>query len=845
MNSGKSPRYRLVRVLAWAGAGLTVAALHSGPRVAGAYSQPLTQWSPSMVGGVGVSVQPAPAVPPPSGGTSVRIVGETASGVWYHASTPAMSLAQGDRYRLSAWLRVDSMGVGTPAPFLKCEFLDSVRQSLGSANSLPYRSPQRGAWQQLSVEFTVPVGATTCYAALQKGSAAPTQLDAYLADAVLERLTGPASQPPAIASTPALFVRPRLHLGPSDFATLQAAIESTHASIWADLRARADRLANQAPPPYQAPATPDDEQLWQRSVGDAMPALALAYRISGDTRYLQAAVAYASAAISYPSWGHGVNDGTALAAGHLLSGLSILYDWLHAELEPPLRTGVRTTLATRGAQIFEYESSGQSGGQPLQMNKQWVRVSALATVGYALMGEEPSAPRWVDQATRYFERVLESLGPDGASFEGVGYWAYAVEYLLRYLDLTRKLGGMDLYDVAWLRNAAAYRQYMSLPENSWTMTNVVVDFADAERENWFGPAYSLRGLATRFRDSHAQWLAAKLDSRKLSKDESSWLNLVWLDPTVPAITPTDLATLRHFTDMGIVSARSDWSGGESLVVFKSGPFAGHHALDVLAYDPGAYHVHPDANHFVIFGSGEWLVRDDGYGTKSTGQHNTLLIDGQGQLGEGASGYDSRPALASRSAPRIRNALSTPMVDWVTGEAAPAYSQALGVRKASRHLLFVKPDVLIVLDDVETSEPRTLELRFHLESAAAQQAGGEIVASGQHTTLRVAPLTLSNVTETYSEEVALDPRQGENGRLRALRLTTNAASWRNAVAFSWGSTPPAVTLNSGSNIWQFRVSGRNVDFDWRIGRVCAYRDGQVPNCVQPLGAPGAPALIQSQ
>lgn len=832
MRFGASTRNRVV----------VIAVTLSVPQVAA--PQMLTQWSTSIAAGVGMRVDPAPSIMSPSGGASLHVEGGTAGGVWYHVSAPSVPVVQGDRYRLSAWLRVDSVGAGTPAPYLKCEFLDTSGRSVGRANSLPYRLAQGGTWQLLGVEFRVPFGATTCYAALQKGVSAPTQIDAYLADGRLESLAGAVSQPPVIPSTPALLVRPRLHLGPSDFASIRAAIGSTHAAVWADVRALADRLVSQPPPVYQTPVVPDDEQLWQRLVGNAMPTLAMAYRFSGDARYLQAASAYAAAAISYPTWGCGRNDGTALAAGHLLSGLSILYDWLNAEIDPALRASVRSTLASRGAQLFEYENSGQSGGEPLLTNTQWVRVSALATVGYALMGEEPAAPWWIDRAARYFERVLGSLGPDGASFEGVGYWAYAIEFLLRYLDLTRKLGGRDLYDVAWLRQAASYRQYMSLPQNAWAMTNVVVDLADAERENWYGPAYTLRGLAGRFRDSHAQWLAAALDARKLSKDESLWLNLVWLDPTLTAAAPADLPTLRHFTDMGLVSARSDWSGNESLVVFKSGPFAGHYARDVLAYDPGSYHVHPDANHFVLFGGGEWLIRDDGYGAKSTAQHNTLLVDGQGQLGEGMTWYDPVPALAARSAPRILGALSTPMLDWVSGEAASAYPQALGVQKASRQLLFLKPDVLIVLDDVQASAQRLLELRFHLESAGAQQAGGVVIAQGQRTILRVAPLTLANVTETYAEETALDPRQGVDGRLRTLRLAKSASSWRNAVAFSWGSTPPVVTLSAGSSLWQFRVSGRNVDYEWSTGRVCAYRDGQPPSCLQSLGAPGAPVLIPS-
>src|SRR5262249_23158455 len=98
--------------------------------------------------------------------------------------------------------------------------------------------------------------------------------------------------------------------------------------------------------------------------------------------------------------------------------------------------------------------------------------------------------------------------------------------------------------------------------------------------------------------------------------------------------PADLPTLRHFADLGIVSARSGWSGDESLVVLKCGPVLGHVEVDPLEGDESASHVHPDANHFVIFGDGEWLLRDDGYAWQQTSNQNPLLIDGPGKMGDG-------------------------------------------------------------------------------------------------------------------------------------------------------------------------------------------------------------------
>ncbi len=180
---------------------------------------------------------------------------------------------------------------------------------------------------------------------------------------------------------------------------------------------------------------------------------------------------------------------------------------------------------------------------------------------------------------------------------------------------------------------------MALPRGSWTARSNVVDIADCPRGNWYGPDYLLRALAREYRDGHAQWLAAEVDAAGVDSPEARWLNLIWSDPSVAPRPPGGLPTMRHFEGMGVVSARSGWAGDESLVVFKCDPFIGHKAVQEFTHDPGGGHVHPDANHYLLFGAGEWLVRDDVYRAKETSQHNKLLVDGNGQLGEGRMWFD--------------------------------------------------------------------------------------------------------------------------------------------------------------------------------------------------------------
>ena len=357
----------------------------------------------------------------------------------------------------------------------------------------------------------------------------------------------------------------------------------------------------------------------------------------------------------------------------------------------------------------------------------------------ALFDEVDEASAWIGLPLDKFRRTMAALGPDGASHEGVGYWEYGAEYMLKFMDVARSRLGVDLYTNQWWGNTARYAQYLALPRQAWTRDNCIVDIADCPRSHWYGPGYLLRALAREFRDGYAQWLAQQVEDADVASPQAPWLNLLWFDPGLPATPPSSLPTLRHFEDMGIVSARSGWSGDESLVVFKCGPFLGHKAIQEFTYDAGGGHVHPDANHFVLFGAGEWLVRDDGYRSKWTGQHNTLLVDGQGQLGEGKEWFDGTQPLAVKACPRIVRVSSSADVDQMTGDAAAAYPPGLGLRRHLRHLVFLKPDVLLVCDEVRTDKPRRLELRFHPESRQAERDGKAFVMRGAKSILRLEPL----------------------------------------------------------------------------------------------------------
>lgn len=780
------------------------------------FDQDTSGWRPRAT-----SIQVSRATPGHDGtGGALRVRGRIADGYNY-AVGANLPLTAGQSYRLSAWLRLEKLGQGTPAPFLKCEFMAADGRALGRANTGEAEIGRLGAWQQIEGEFTAPAEATAGWVAIEKGTDAPCEIDLLLDDVRLEpiaRLT--AADRFSLEPTPAMVAlrgqHPRLLLTPARAAELRGRLGTTHRPIWDRLRPAIERYAASKPPGYEGKTdSSGDEQLWQRGVGNAMPYLALGWLMTREPRYLDAASAWATASCGYPTWGLKGIDGMDLATGHQMLGLAVIYDWCGADLPEPTRRLIRETLLRRGGRQYEAAATGEVWwSKSYLQNHQWVSTTGLAAAGLALWDEAPDTLRWVGLARDKYRTTWSALGSDGASHEGLGYWGYGVEYMLKYAALAHDLLGDDLYDHPWWRDTAAYRLYGSLPRAAWTSGNVLVDLADCPRGNWYGPEYMLRRLAAEYRDDTAQWLAQQVDDSNTTSAEASWLNLLWYDPTLTPRPPDNLPTLRHFEDLGIVSARSDWSGRESLLYLRCGPPLGHEAGGKFGYDAGSGHVHPDLNHFSLFGAGAWLLRDDGYSAKWTRQHNTLLVGGRGQLGEGHMWFAGAPFMRLQPGPRILRVDSTPDLDTISADATSGYPADLGLRRFVRHWLFVKPNVLLVLDDVATAAPADLELHFFPEQTPTPEPDGfRIEAKGYR--LRVTSLTPTDGVAT--EPVAIAGREGGQGTTRpALVLRRHADRWRQATAVAWSAAearPEPVLLATDRERWIVTVGGRRIAWDW--------------------------------
>ena len=90
-------------------------------------------------------------------------------------------LKPGQTYRLTAWLRVDSISQGAPAPSVRLAFRDDTGTK-GSRGTNQYDLSKLGTWQKLTADIEVPAYNTRNYIALNTNSREEIEVEMYFDD---------------------------------------------------------------------------------------------------------------------------------------------------------------------------------------------------------------------------------------------------------------------------------------------------------------------------------------------------------------------------------------------------------------------------------------------------------------------------------------------------------------------------------------------------------------------------------------------------------------------------------------------------------------------------------------
>lgn len=532
----------------------------------------------------------------------------------------------------------------------------------------------------------------------------------------------PATAP---APTPREFPRPRLF---ADAATLAQIRERLAADP--EYRRRFARYQTR----FEHEIAPGPEKVegvgeYKRDNGNRLIMLAMLYRLSGDPRYLAKAEEYLARVTDYTLWDSDKPYWTNfdLVTGHLLLGIAVAYDWLHAELKPELKQQIREVVRFRAGDFAARILSGRwTWGEQMLNNHGIVANTGLLAAAVAFEGEEPDARRWAGASRQWTLRYFAGQPRDGGDFEGIGYSEYSLSHVILYADLLRKFYGQDLYphDPA-LRHALDFRIQSSLPEKDWgggpgtaggkRLLTGFLSFGDTRQRDFFVPDALAYKLGAEYRRGDLLGFADRIAAVDDNTRDSAYFSLLYFHQARQSgVLPTapDYRRFAHYPDVDKAMLRSTTPGAESLLVFRCGPPAGHHALKTFTKSQGEGHVHPDVGGVTLFAAGELFWVNSDYCFKQTDQENTLLINGRGQIGEMQKWSKLDPYFQHKLAPKIVHTEHTENYTYVIGDATAAYPVESGLKQFRRHVLRLEPDLYVIADEVAAVRPSTFEIRFH-------------------------------------------------------------------------------------------------------------------------------------
>jgi hypothetical protein len=219
-------------------------------------------------------------------------------------------------------------------------------------------------------------------------------------------------------------------------------------------------------------------------------------------------------------------------------------------------------------------------------------------------------------------------------------------------------------------------------------------------------------------------------------------------PKVTARPPTDWPQAKWFRGAGWVSLHSGMMNpAENVqVMMRAAPLG------------NISHSHADQNAIVLGAFGSPLLVNTGirpwYGSPfskewywTTKAHNALEIDGQGQ-----------PKTADATG-KIVAFQPGKEYDYVVGDATPGYGP--NVEQYRRHLVFLKPDVLVLVDEVAARKPVSLRFWLHGRAPFTIDPAGEAIA------LTFGKASLSGflsspggVRTVQTDKYPIPPEQGE-------------------------------------------------------------------------------------
>ncbi|MBD2846322.1 DNRLRE domain-containing protein [Paenibacillus sp. IB182496] len=310
--------------------------------------------------------------------------------------------------------------------------------------------------------------------------------------------------------------------------------------------------------------------------------LGILYQIERDDIYLDRAWDILEAAGNFPDW----NPQHFLDVAEMTNAFALGYDWFYDGWSAAQRTFLVEAIRDMGlvpaAQVYRGEVDGAFGRSGwLMTNNNWNTVvnGGMAMGALAIADESAAlgelAADVLEGGLHSIQRLLPMFAPDGAGEEGVGYWAYNVNYLVYYAATLDTALGTDYGVTAQpgVAETAYFPIFMGGPRGAFNYGDNAVNHTQTPSFFW---------LADRFDDPDVAWY-----QRHQVGAGGGALDLLWYDPANVS-EAVNFPLDKDFVKVDSGSMRSAWDDEyASFVGFKGGNNAwNHNQLDLgtFVYD---------------------------------------------------------------------------------------------------------------------------------------------------------------------------------------------------------------------------------------------------------------------
>jgi hypothetical protein len=528
---------------------------------------------------------------------------------------------------------------------------------------------------------------------------------------------------------------PRLFFDGKDLPALQAVADSTHAVLWNAIRTQV-RSQFKEKPELTSSSRRNLETF--RGNGNQMVGLAFACVITQANEYCNAAKRNLLTFASWDEWANG--NERSLGMAHMVQGNAIAYDWLYNILTPEERERVRNSLAGWTQKLYEASAEEDMVGEwqnwwrkAYVQNHYHTIHGAIGTAALALLGEDERAEMWLQHVVARLELALYFLNHivDGSWHEGMGYQGYMLSEMLPFLVNLRKIEGQNFLPNEYLQEFATWRIYNHLPGTD----EFILPFGDVSFDYLGADAYNvLRFIAREYRSGSAQWMADQMvqtGGRRLDGRAVAWhvYEFLYYDPSVQPQPPIQLPTAKVLPDIEAVIWRTGWGQDDLVFGLKSGAYGGRFIFDTFTQEVAPWegpcaetkcklsqgHDHDDTNTFYLW-KGGWLAPEvEQPGNWQTAFHNTLLVDGRGQ-DRPTDNEDTKPQAFVGTDGFLEATANTTHFDYVAADATRRYASK-GMQDFTRYVVFIRPDYLLMLDNVAAAEAHEYTWMSHFVGKA--------------------------------------------------------------------------------------------------------------------------------